>query len=187
MELSKIPVSGFEFDRCHAHEAHKRRFIDKHQRRIPVERAKLTTYQRLYGSLENFNTSHADLLSKIESKRVIDPVIKKDLHKARAIHLKIMTSQGIVDGSLPLDGYIPAQYGQENLAKVFGYVPLLGIVIGVCRIARAILDKTFDENPNLNSGRQIFRGFVEIIGLGFFYLPIDIGVTIYRSKKYSEG
>ncbi|MBS4166813.1 hypothetical protein NEOC65_001910 [Neochlamydia sp. AcF65] len=65
-----------------------------------------------------------------------------------------------------------------NVIKALGYIPLIGTLIGLCRIAKAA-KATKDEWPNKYN--HIVRGCVEFLSLGFLLLIPDLILTGYRA------
>lgn len=69
----------------------------------------------------------------------------------------------------------------SNFCKFIGYIPILGSVVGVGRIADAILK----NHPNVSSPKthllgRVGRGVVEAFSLGLVFLPIDVVVSLVR-------
>lgn len=87
----------------------------------------------------------------------------------------------------------------NNTATVLGWIPIIGIIIGIVRIIFAYnylteSDKFFDRNlsDNTISKRQqfldgmIFKGLLEIACFSFFLPYIDIPVTLIRSMSHID-
>lgn len=67
-----------------------------------------------------------------------------------------------------------------NLVKVLGYIPLLGTLIGINRLARAV---QADKNDLPNRCNHIVRGCVELLSLGALLLIPDLILTCYRGYQ----
>lgn len=65
-----------------------------------------------------------------------------------------------------------------NIVKALGYIPLIGTLIGIDRISKA-MKATKDELPNKYN--HIVRGCVELLSLGFLLLIPDLILTGYRA------
>lgn len=71
-------------------------------------------------------------------------------------------------------------YKGSNVAKVLGYIPGIGTLIGLGRIYKVA------TNREIYSKKEYLRAAIESLSLGIFLIPADIAVTCYRNKKWKK-
>lgn len=153
---------------------------------------------KLLPTIPTFGYETANCYAKTYEQRA-DALIKKQketLAGLFASNIRAVNESRAQDGNVPLSKeeefndptdyanvriiQIKGLYTKSNAAKIFGYVPVLGILSGLERIRNARHDNAD------NKISQIVRGIFECLGLGALFLLPDIGVTIYRAYKPEE-
>ncbi|MFV0340057.1 MAG: hypothetical protein ACK5MA_05420 [Parachlamydiaceae bacterium] len=68
----------------------------------------------------------------------------------------------------------------SNVGKILGYIPVVGILVGLGRISSTAKDK------EIFSKKEYVRAAIETLGLGILLLPVDIAVTGYRHRQWKK-
>lgn len=71
-------------------------------------------------------------------------------------------------------------YKIHNFVNIVGYFPVIGAIAGISRIVLACFK--IDSQLNSLKKMEIFRGIIEIIGLGFLMMIADIYHRIELSR-----
>jgi hypothetical protein len=76
-----------------------------------------------------------------------------------------------------------SKYLWHNVTHVLGYFPLVGIIIGIMRIAasRKEMEKGLSSHDQGGQAILQLRGWAEIVGIGSVFLPADVIVTVVRA------
>jgi hypothetical protein len=70
----------------------------------------------------------------------------------------------------------------NNLIKILGYIPIIGIAAGIFRLVLVIKDKT-----GIYSKWHIPRSITEILGIGFINAPVDLALTLRRRHQFAHA
>jgi hypothetical protein len=76
-----------------------------------------------------------------------------------------------------------SKYLKHNVTHILGYFPLVGIIIGIMRIAQSRKEMEKGLSSHDQGGQAILqlRGWAEIVGIGSIFLLPDLIVTAIRA------
>lgn len=129
------------------------------------------------------STFNAEGYYKEISKKAAQKAL--DASKKSMAALNIPALQGMPDITEDA-GFLEEQYNNAaksarktaNTVKALGYIPLVGTLIGLSRISRAV-NANREDLPN--KFNHIARGCVELFSLGILLLIPDLILTGYRT------
>ncbi len=70
----------------------------------------------------------------------------------------------------------------NNLVKILGYIPIIGIAAGIFRLVLVIKDKT-----GVYSKWHFPRAITEILGIGILNAPLDLALTLRRRHQLAHA
>lgn len=74
------------------------------------------------------------------------------------------------------------RYKGKNIRKVMGYIPIIGMLLGITRIRQA---RVLNSQQLPNRFNHIVRGSIEALNLGFLLLIPDLLLTAARAIRVS--
>lgn len=89
----------------------------------------------------------------------------------------------------PAEDYEKFHKYSQNGLNVAGWIPGLGGITGILRTVDSTIMLVEDNNSGKHKSYYVgsyMRGLVELIGLGFVFIPADIVVTIKRKKRSKQ-
>ena len=76
----------------------------------------------------------------------------------------------------PVSAFGYTEHTGHNIAKIVGYVPVIGTLAGIIRLIQGIVA----EGNCPTRVWHIARGAIETLSLGIVWLPVDLIVTLVK-------
>lgn len=89
----------------------------------------------------------------------------------------------------PCEGYEEFHKYAQNGLNIAGWIPGISNISGTMRVIDSTVMLVEDDNSGQHSEYYVgsyLRSLVEIIGLGFFFIPADVIIYIKRRKKMKK-